>query len=295
MDKNRKKALLLGEHVVNLIVAVLCIIVLVYLGLQIYNLYLRSAQKLDEAKYTLELLKGVIDEIKDEEGGKVEKEVLNPQGWYLISYSEGEESPKSCAGGDCLCICEKSTAKECEKKGVCEKTEISLKVQSSCYGKANCLYLEELPFTLFIFREKDYISLQTSENLIGETNLKEILEYKKDENSKKIEELVSDYLNASDSDKLNIREQIENSLESFFTKIDTEKLFELKKENFVWTFDVFEAGGEKPIVMLRISKPGYRIEKILTSNKLTFEERYIIDITYYKGYYEGAGSPNVGP
>lgn len=293
--RDKKAVKLLGEHVVNLIVAVLCIIILVYLGLQIYNIYLRGAQKLEQAKYTLEMLKGVIDEVKNEEEGyEIEKEILNPKGWYLISYGKGEESPSSCGGEECLCICEKYTAGGCGKKGACEKTGISLKVHGSCYGKANCLYIEEI-FTLFILKGKDFINLKTTESLIGETNLKEILEYKKDESSKTTQELVSDYLKASDSEKLEIREQIKTSLESFFAKMDTEKLFELKKENFAWVFEVSEISTKE--LELKISTSDYAeftIDKILASNELTFEEKYIIKSTYYKGTRK-IGGESFGP
>ena len=51
---------------------------------------------------------------------------ITPSGWNLISYV-GEKKPNSCAGQNCLCICENMWLEfydrqlnECSEEGICE-------------------------------------------------------------------------------------------------------------------------------------------------------------------------------
>ena len=55
--------------------------------------------------------------------------VWNPSGWWIFSFVEGDKKPNTCAGANCLCICEKlrvgvfdvenRQAQRCDDKGAC--------------------------------------------------------------------------------------------------------------------------------------------------------------------------------
>lgn len=117
-----KRAFLLAEETLKIIVAVIAIGFLVFF---LVSLYLNSvnAQNLAKAQASLDRIKGVIqnplstDEVVSD---------ITPPGWVVFSFI-GEKKPNSCGGETCLCICENIRVdlfdrqiKECDSGGVCE-------------------------------------------------------------------------------------------------------------------------------------------------------------------------------
>ncbi|MDO8528873.1 MAG: hypothetical protein Q7S06_03205 [Nanoarchaeota archaeon] len=97
-----KRGFLLGEETVKIIIAVICLVVLVYF---LVSLYISNQNKeLKLAKASLEHL------ITDINAGRVETEIYNPKGWGIASFStKDEKKPKICLNKDwnnCLCICQ---------------------------------------------------------------------------------------------------------------------------------------------------------------------------------------------
>jgi hypothetical protein len=132
------KGFLLGETTVKIVIAVICIIFLVYLLFSLYYAQINSA-KLKQARATLtnsrDSIGEVIERVRVGQGNmdliSEKKLIHNPSGWYLFSYTGNNKKPNSCAGDNCLCICDKvwvdtllgimdsRQLKECDENGVC--------------------------------------------------------------------------------------------------------------------------------------------------------------------------------
>jgi hypothetical protein len=117
-----KRGFLLAEETLKIIVAVICIIFLVYILVSIYNSN-TSAKKIEEAKDVLLRVETIVTALTE---GEIEsQDVSNPQGWHIYTFTE-EIKPNSCLNENCLCICDnslikqlKSQAKQCDDKGTC--------------------------------------------------------------------------------------------------------------------------------------------------------------------------------
>jgi hypothetical protein len=117
-----KRGFLLGEETVKIIIAVICLVVLVYF---LVSLYLANKDKdLELAKASLEHL------VADINSGKTETEIYNPQkNWFIGSYPRGEIMPELCLNKDwekCLCIC--FYPKNCDSKdqGDCQESDFTV-------------------------------------------------------------------------------------------------------------------------------------------------------------------------
>ncbi len=113
-----KKAFLLAEETLKIIIALIAIGFLIYF---LTSLYFNSinAQKRVEAEASLTRISDVID---NKQISIEDVTDITPHGWRLFSFVE-EEKPNSCAGESCLCICPNALfnqAKKCGIKGVCE-------------------------------------------------------------------------------------------------------------------------------------------------------------------------------
>jgi hypothetical protein len=138
--KKDRKGFLLGEETLKILVAVICIVFLVYILVAIYNSN-TSAKKIEDAKNVLSRIEAIISSL--EEGAIERQDVPNPEGWHLYSFI-GEEKPNSCLNDNCLCICANSLieiitsqAKKCDDKGSClvisnlATSELDLKITSA--------------------------------------------------------------------------------------------------------------------------------------------------------------------
>lgn len=120
--KKDKKGFLLAEETLKILVALICIVFLVYILVSVYNAN-TSDKKLKDARDVLSRIDNITSSIK--EGDTQSQDIANPSGWHLYSFVE-QDRPDSCLNTNCLCICEKpliellkSTAKKCNEKGVC--------------------------------------------------------------------------------------------------------------------------------------------------------------------------------
>lgn len=142
MRTKTKKAILLPEGL-KIIIAVLCIILLVYLAASLYNIFIKKTA-LEQAKETLEQ---IVAEINGLEEGEEDSYLLTvPKDWFIGFYNQGGDMPKQCKGKNCLCICSgwkpgyyqavsdtmtdsliKERIGKCDKEGVCKNLEESVK------------------------------------------------------------------------------------------------------------------------------------------------------------------------
>jgi len=126
----KKKANLLPEEVLKMVIAVICIIFLVFLLVSLY-FSLTGEQKKKEAEASMKSDQGgLAKEIQRINDGGTPKEqghpVLNPSGWYILSFVGNVKKPNLCTEKNCVCICRRiyldvldRQIKECDSKGSC--------------------------------------------------------------------------------------------------------------------------------------------------------------------------------
>ena len=106
---NRKaEEFLLGTVTVKIVIALICVLILVYLGVQLYSMFGKN-QDVKRAEDETEKLKNRI-EIYAEQDTQTPMEVLffPPEGqWYLRTYQKGYFPERQCIGRyqSCLCLC----------------------------------------------------------------------------------------------------------------------------------------------------------------------------------------------
>ena len=107
-----KKGFLLGEETLKVIIAVICIIFLIYL---LGSLYYNSVKDkdVDLAKASVEYL------VKEINAGSKEIEIYNPKGWVIINLVQDPNY---------ICICE--NADECDPDDTCKKPSNKISIQS---------------------------------------------------------------------------------------------------------------------------------------------------------------------
>ncbi len=125
-----KKGNLLPEETLKIVIAVICIAFLVFLLVSVYF----SVTGAQDTKYAeASLKKAIIELVRINLGGNFSGEgvqVPNPSGWYVMGFTGQDKKPNSCAGENCICICEtilvnifdwqKRQIQKCDDKGICE-------------------------------------------------------------------------------------------------------------------------------------------------------------------------------
>lgn len=109
----------------------------------------------DEGEVTKLYFRELVSTIRDLEEGEVTelKGFFIRDGWLIKGYDEGDNSPESCSGKSCLCICKKGYWRtfwkdDCKKAGFCKLVEKDVRLQE---GEAvRKLKLEADWYNLFI-------------------------------------------------------------------------------------------------------------------------------------------------
>ena len=148
-----KKAFLLAEETLKIVIALISISFLIYFLSSLYFTN-QNSKDLELAEATLENL------IESVNSGIEEVEIYNPKSWILISFPIGDGiMPKSCSNlgfQSCLCICNENPwtikdsglAEDCNNVGVC--MDSNLKVDN----ENNKIKLENPPIFLSIKENK---------------------------------------------------------------------------------------------------------------------------------------------
>ncbi len=131
MKLQNKKGFLLGEFTMKIIIAVLCILLLMYLLVSLYSLF-TSKNKLQQAEASLN---SIIEKINLVNNKGVENKPLitQPEDWVFFYDANGALT--SCNGQYCLCICPKETwitgqLEKCNDDGVCKNSPVSLTLKN---------------------------------------------------------------------------------------------------------------------------------------------------------------------
>lgn len=101
----KKRGILLPEAL-KIVLAVICIVLLIYLGVQMAGIFI--------SKGRIQQAAGSLDEIVLKSNGlKVGEQtdylLVAPKGWYIVSFEAGNKMPE-CKNQFCICLCEN---KEC--------------------------------------------------------------------------------------------------------------------------------------------------------------------------------------
>lgn len=120
-----KRGLWLAEHVGDIILAVVCLVLLWRFGLPIVDTLLFGKQENLQAQAQLDDLVLTLEQLKPD--AEESYPLFVPKGWFLVSFSKGERGPAACFLRSCICICEKrggfvgiGSKVNCDKGGVCE-------------------------------------------------------------------------------------------------------------------------------------------------------------------------------
>jgi len=109
--------------------ALIGISLLIYL---LFSIYYSSSQdqKLNEAKSTIGRMKEILQRVNSGDISSEKLTDITPSSWSIFSFVGGETKPNSCAGENCLCICDEVSfdnalwfkdrqISECDNSGVC--------------------------------------------------------------------------------------------------------------------------------------------------------------------------------
>lgn len=125
-----KKAIVLPETL-KLIIAILCIVLLIYLAVSIYGLF-NNKTALEQAKGSMAQMSLKLDKIEKYSENSTEFLLESPAKWYLISfpYKDGVETPSQCKRY-CICICmegDKENALNSCANGICK--DVSRRIET---------------------------------------------------------------------------------------------------------------------------------------------------------------------
>lgn len=132
---NEKKGIILPETL-KIVIAVLCLIILIYLAYNMYGLFIKKTA-IEQARESLNQLAEKINNLKSEEDSFL---VTALKDWYVVSYnildmsfepphavlSGYREMPSSCNNQNCICFCQYS-------KNL-EKSEVSYDLEEKFYA-----------------------------------------------------------------------------------------------------------------------------------------------------------------
>lgn len=117
-----KKAMLLTEEVLKMVIAVIGLVLLSYFLVSFFYSDTKE-KKQREAASTIDKISQIISNIGISQGNVT---TIQPQRWTLFSFTEEEKKPNQCSGQNCICICKKVVAdifdrqiKKCAKEGAC--------------------------------------------------------------------------------------------------------------------------------------------------------------------------------
>jgi len=130
--RNKKAEDLLTPETLKIIVAVLCIVILLYLAYQLVP----KKNALAQARENLNKIYFEIQKVVNGEKTQSDFFIESPSGWWVIAwpYKGEKRKPSQCKNPDCICICpiptivsKVNSLKNCEDVGVCKDLDRPVK------------------------------------------------------------------------------------------------------------------------------------------------------------------------
>jgi len=223
--KRLKKAILLPETL-KIIIAVICIVLLIYLAVSLYGIFIRKSE-IEQARATLDAIVGKLESL-EKDGDSLSYLITGPRAWNIYYFNNTDLlSSVGCGEKGCLCSCPEFTkdedisdspAKCIGLGGICKAVK-EIKFDSVCDSVStittsifgflgnkenmpletkNCFIIGKPPIQVY-FEKTNGVARFVSEQGSSETGeidaeITTLLNFKKDENSKPISELISEFL-----------------------------------------------------------------------------------------------------
>lgn len=221
-----KNAEITIEEVAKMVIAVGCIIVLIILASGLYGIFTKKTE-LEQARETL---KQLVEKIKLlEEGDSGNYLITSPKDWYIISYKKGEDSPKNCFMGNCLCICNDFNINDCDVKGICQKNSDEIKIvelsDRLSYDTVNYFRIKKAATNLIFEKQGEIIQFDISPPLLNDNGFfNEFLDSKSeflDKGEITIAEQIKYYINSGSAPAFregNARVAVTKNIQNYFAK-----------------------------------------------------------------------------
>ena len=149
----RDKKGILMEETLKIIVAVVCIVALVYLAFSLYGIFTQK-KLVEQARATVT---NIIDKARVmKEGATAPYLVESPNKWYIVIFSKGfvEKMPLQCSLiQTCLCMCEKPTVESCDGTKTCKESAVALSTNDKE------IFTREVPLVLNLKKLGGIVSL----------------------------------------------------------------------------------------------------------------------------------------
>ena len=263
--KNKKAEGLLEGETLRVVIALLCILLLAVLAFKLYGLFTKKTA-VEQAKETFDQLVSKMNGLQ--EGGNDSYMITSPQKWMLIS------------NGEKICICSfenqgsgffRSANREeafrvCATNGFCSQIKNNIGQFDVCGWGAfeNCIDLKELPLRLYLNKKEGVVSLKTKVEAAISNKFEAILDYKKDENSKTIKELMVDQIEIQSrigdagfvetmrgsgpvQESIEKQKEITSNFESYLDATNTKKEFNIERAVFAWNMKMYKLNDKGEI------------------------------------------------
>lgn len=218
--KDKKASTLLPEETLKIVIAILCILVLVYLAFSLYSLFIVKS-KLAQARSVFKEVVAGVKGVGDTEENLL---VTSPKDWVIVSRERE------------LCMCDKDDVgadkKKCCEKGIAEEIE-NARVEDVCSVGSNkvyrnCILLDNLPRYIYFSKSGEIVNVVANK---PEGILKELLEY--NVNGKNVlEALKTDIIKPSTEPYSKEYKDLQNAMDKFFADRRIDYYLEVQKKTY---------------------------------------------------------------
>lgn len=150
---SNKKGDMFTPEVLHMVLAVLCLIFLVYLGVSMYSI-LTNKQEVQQAKSLQEDI--LLLETDVFSGLQKTYLVVGPRSWFIKDANVGEKL--ECKQNACLCVCD---ADDCKGDySICRETKFKGIIFVEKGTTATFIDLKNVPVQLTLSKQGDYLKLE---------------------------------------------------------------------------------------------------------------------------------------
>jgi Tfp pilus assembly protein PilE len=168
LNKSEKKAIL-PQEVLKILIAVLCLVILIYLAVELYSLFIVKSD-IEKATATVEAIAGKANALQNSQSAQYM--ITNLKDWSLIQI----DVPLFCSDSrsvydSCLCLCKDVEANDhgpnmdnqmnmqsCKSKGACSLVS-NFEIKKDSGNVKKSILISQVPLNIYLTKENDKISL----------------------------------------------------------------------------------------------------------------------------------------
>lgn len=284
------------KKVLNLILAVLVIVMLIWLSVLLYKLFLSNAAEENvykQAKENLERISNIINSLED--GGNDKIEIFYPQDWVL--YLDGKR----------IATCKKQylyfgtenyqdIVDSCGKNGFQEFVRYDLETLNFCPKAGgikdqkfdNCFLYDNLPIQIVFERQGDKVVMKRETDRIGQGRLTNYWDYKLSEDEMTLLELSKSYIDSNEEQEEFLENKIGDTITAYIQEKDIVRIYAIRDSELFWIYGIYEMYGDNPVEpVLTLKKvDSFVLEEQLYSENFDFShnnKKYRIVFNLQKG------------